>query len=285
MFMRRKWQKALKLSFVSLLAGYSIVGGSPRQAYAARSPHGGMVAILQVDDPVPKNAEKITERYFTGGSHDGDCSYYQLVLNAERSAQSMGADVLKIIARDNHSQQNPCDGIEVAFYRSDDPRKPEQSFKWNAAHPLTWDDFRGPMRREAGDITAAETSCGIAIETNLVTDRGAAKVYVFNTFDKQQSWVRDGYERPEVLKHEQTHWDICEVYTRKMQARFDAVQITGANLQQQVGRIYDEVSNEYLARQEQYEQETEHGTIPGEQQRWSSMIARELNPSSSLSKL
>jgi hypothetical protein len=283
MFMGMKWQKALKLGFVSLLAGYSIVLGN-NVALAARPNRASTIAILQVDDPAPQHAEKITEQYFTGGNRDGDCSYYQLVLNAERTAEVIGADVLKIMSRSNHSREQPCDGIEVVFYRSGDPRKPEQSFKWSVNHPLTWDDFRGGMRRDAGDNTAAETSCGIAIETNLVADRGPAKVYVFNTFDKQQSWVRGGYMRPEVLQHEQTHWDICELYTRKMQARYDAAHITGSNLHQLVGRIYDEVSNEYFARQERYEQDTEHGTIPEEQERWSVMIARELN-TSSLSKL
>lgn len=278
-----KWQKALKLSFVSLLFGCSIVLGN-NVAVAAEPNRTNSIAILQVDDPAPYDGVKITEQYFSGGSQEGDCSYYQLVLNAERSAQSMGADVLKIISRRSHSQEQPCDGIEVAFYRSGEPRKVEQSFRWDVSHPLTWDDFRGRMRSGAGDNTAAETSCGIAIETNLVTDRGVAKVYVFNTFDKQQSWVREGYDRAEVLKHEQTHWDICELYTRKMQACFDAAHITGVNLHQLVGDIYDQVTNEYLAQQQRYELETEHGTVPEAQERWSAMITRQL-AASSLSKL
>lgn len=152
----------------------------------------------------------------------------------------------------------------------------ENSFSWDANRRLSWDDFQGAVRRGAPGRFAAETSCGIAIETNRVRSYEKVRVKVSNSFDRDRSWVRSGNANPEVLRHEQCHWDICELYTRIMQARFDAADITGANLKSEVQRIYDEVSNAYLARQEQYEQDTRHGTIPGEQQRWEELIAREL---------
>ncbi len=244
----------------------------------------GPIAILQPEDGTPAGARMIAERFFTGTSTDGSCAYYELLLDAERYAASNGANVLQVTSRTEHSRTRRCDGIAVSFYELGNPRGPEQTFCWDSTHPLSWDDFRGPVRRGAGDYIAAETSCGIAIETSLVGNGEAAKVYVFNTFDKQKSWVREGFQLPEVLQHEQGHWDICELYTRHMRARFDAAHITGANLQSAVSRIYDDVSNEYTARQEQYEQETQHGTVAREQQRWSRMIADELT-ASSLSKL
>jgi hypothetical protein len=41
-------------------------------------------------------------------------------------------------------------------------------------------------------------------------------------------------------------------------------------------RIYTEVTTEYENRQQAYEDETTHGTIIPQQQRWTRMIAREL---------
>lgn len=280
------WQRALRRIFIDLACTLLILLCSVVYVFAERSGSTGNIAILQIEDPVPRGAEKITQRFFTGNGKAGGCSYYELLLAAEESAYAVGADVLKIVSRSSHSRSQRCDGVEVAFYRSGNPRSAEQSFRWNTDHRLTWDDFRGSIRRGADRNIAAETSCGIAIETSLVANNEVAKVYVFNVFDKQQSWVREGYDRDDVLQHEQGHWDICEIYTRKMQARFDAARITGANLKQQVARIYDEVSNEYLARQEQYEAETEHGIIDSEQNRWTEMLQNELNlSSSSLSKL
>ena len=191
-------------------------------------------------------------------------------------ATGAGANMLKLVSRSKHNRSQPCDGIEVAFYKSLSPRSAEQSFRWNAARPLSWEDFQGPIRAGSAARTAAETSCGIAVETSLVPSGGKARIYVFNTFDKRASWVKPGKESPGILEHEQGHWDICELYTRKMQARFDRIHITGANLNRTVNEIYNAVSREYLERQEQYEEETKHGVTEEAQQRWTRMILKEL---------
>jgi hypothetical protein len=154
------------------------------------------------------------------------------------------------------------------------------SVSWDANRPLRWEDFQGPVRRGAPDNIAAETNCGIGIETGQVRQHEKAHVAVSNRFDKSASWVRPGHAQPDVLRHEQGHWDICELYTRKMQARFDAAEITGANLKTEAQRIYDEVTHEYLARQQLYEEETQHGTLPAQQARWDASLAKELAASS-----
>jgi hypothetical protein len=254
------------LLIISFLAKPSLAG--------ANDP---ILAILKTEDAVPQSAVKVKQISFTGDDFAKGCSYYELLLRAQQTAAGLDANMMKVVSHVSHSRTHPCDEIEVAFYKDPAPRASEQTFQWSAARPLTWDDFIGPKRQGAGDRIAAETSCGIAIETNLVTTNGKAKVYVFNTFEKGTSWVLPGSTNPEVLQHEQCHWDICELYTRRMQARFDNANITGATLNQQVNRIYDEVTREYTERQEEYEQDTQHGTIPDRQDYWTRMIAQELN--------
>jgi hypothetical protein len=277
--MRMKQPKSLHFMFrILLLAILFTTGAGLKAVYASKNASDTMLVILQPEDPSPSGT-KLSQRFFTGDDYETDCAYYELLLKAQRSAAAAGADVLQIVSRSNHSRAQRCDGIEVAFYRTSNPREAEQSFSWNPARRLTWEDFRGGIRRGVSDRIAAETSCGIAIETNLVTTANTARIYVFNTFDKRKSWVRPGHDNAEVLEHEQGHWDICELYTRKMQARFDAAHITGANLKREVSRIYDATTAEYVARQEQYEQETSHGTIPAEQRRWTMLMAEELSVS------
>ncbi len=245
-------------------------------AEGINTPADTILAILQPDDAVPKDAVKLREVSLTGNNYGQECGHYELLLQARRMAVEAGANVLKIKVRTQHSRTQRCDGLELAFYLSPDPRSAEQSFVWNAARPLSWDDFAGPVRAGSADHTAAETNCGIAVETNLASSGGKARVYVFNTFDKRTSWVRPGKDLPDILAHEQVHWDICELYTRRMQARFDKTHITGATLKRKVNEIYQEVSREYEEYQEQYEQETQHGTIAEAQQRWARMIAKAL---------
>ncbi len=234
------------------------------------------LAILQPEDAAPQNAQKLSQRVFGGSNQNGACTYFELQQVAESAAAAAGANVLHIISKTQHSRSQPCDAVEVAFYRGSNPRQAEQSFRWNRGRKLTWDDFRGKVRNGAGDHIAAETSCGIAIETSLTGSGSLAKVYVYNTFDKQQSWVRRDFDRDDVLRHEQGHWDICELYTREMQRRFDNARIRGDHLKEDVEKIYDGVSRAYEARQELYEQQTMHGTVLSEQQRWTQMLATEL---------
>src|SRR5690606_23078403 len=127
-----------------------------------------LLAVLQTEDAVPRDAVKLKELLLNGESYPADCAYYELLLQAEALAVSEGANMLKIKKRIRHSRAQRCDGLEIELYRSADPRTAEQSFRWNAARPLTWADFLGPVRSGSGDRTAAETNCGIAIETSLV---------------------------------------------------------------------------------------------------------------------
>ena len=234
------------------------------------------LALLGPEDAVPRGALKVGEADLTGNDLNKNCAYYELLLQAKKQATAAGANALKIVRRTAHSRTRHCDEIAVAFYRVAEPRDVERSFEWNAARPLRWADFLGPARAAAGPAVVAETSCGIAIETNLALSADRVKVFVYNTFDRYESWVKPGKASADVLEHEQGHWNICAIYTNRMQARFDRAHITGATLQSEVPAIYNDVSREYLERQAQYEQETAHGTIADAQRRWTQTIDAEL---------
>jgi len=153
----------------------------------------------------------------------------------------------------------------------------EKEFPWNEQRRLTWDDFKGPTPANADNSTAAVTFCGIGFEANTTTNESKAKVTVYNTFYTNQSWVRTDGKSPEILAHEQGHFDICEIYTRKLREEMTNASVTVNNLKSVLQSIYDEVNKEYENRQLAYENETKHGTITVQQQRWSKIIAQELN--------
>lgn len=152
----------------------------------------------------------------------------------------------------------------------------ERSFQWTRDRKLTWNDFRGPVRMAAGDRTVAETACGIGFETNEVRAGIKPKFFVYNTFETTTSWVKAEDATPEVLQHEQSHFDICELYTRKLRERFSKASVNVHNMQTVIRNIYEATEREYAARQQRYEDETRHGIIGREQQRWTDMINREL---------
>ena len=79
-----------------------------------------------------------------------------------------------------------------------------------------------------------------------------------------------------ILDHEQGHFDLCEIYTRKLKYRVSNFDLGTPGVKQVLMDIYSEVSREYETRQQAYEVETNHGTNIAQQKRWQEMIANEL---------
>lgn len=148
-------------------------------------------------------------------------------------------------------------------------------FSWNDHRKLSWSDFKGAVSAQS-DESAAATCCSIAFKVNSDTT-GEPKVSVYNTFYINRSWVKEDARIGSILNHEQGHFDLCELYTRKLRERAEAVDMHSPGLKQELLNVYATVSSEYETRQQAYEQETAHGTNIAEQHRWEEMIAQELN--------
>jgi hypothetical protein len=148
-------------------------------------------------------------------------------------------------------------------------------FQWKDHGKLAWEDFRGPVNATSSE-SAAATDCGIGFKTVTPPGGGTPEIVVYNTFFVNKSWVRSDAKIPEILEHEQGHFDLCEIYTRKLRERMNKYDLTSATMKKDLLRIYDEVSYEYEKRQDAYENETSHGTNLPRQEHWTKEIAHEL---------
>jgi hypothetical protein len=149
-------------------------------------------------------------------------------------------------------------------------------FQWKEHSRLTWADFRGPaMNHGEEDETAAVTHCGMGFKTSPGAD-GKPVITVFNKFYTNKSWVRSDAKIPSILEHEQGHFDLCEIYTRKLRESLEGFDLDKPNAKQQMYDIYYRINSEYEARQQQYEDETTHGVNEPIQKRWTANINNEL---------
>jgi len=148
-------------------------------------------------------------------------------------------------------------------------------FQWNEHARLTWDDFKGEVKAPH-DESAAATNCGIGFKTSMPTAGGKPEIIVYNVFYTNKSWVRPDARIQSILDHEQGHFDLCEIYTRKLKERTNNFDLTAPGAKQKLMHIYAEVSSEYETRQQAYELETIHGTNLAEQRKWQGIIATEL---------
>jgi hypothetical protein len=141
---------------------------------------------------------------------------------------------------------------------------------WNAARKLTWDDFKG--NPDAHSSNAALTSSNINIEFGY-NDKGF-QYHIKCSFDKNRSWVR--IRNNEVLAHEQGHFDIAEVYARKLNKVMKAYHFNAKTAPTDLNQLYTDVMKEHRQAQARYDQETDYSRNRPHQEEWLKKIAGEL---------
>lgn len=158
----------------------------------------------------------------------------------------------------------------IAFisFRSDD-----DVIIWSADRPLTWHDFKGkPEPRFA----AATTSYDIL---KTVTKKGASssEIKIAAVFFKKSSWKKVQWINDDVLAHEQKHFDIVELFARKLRKAVTLSKFKShADLETKLNALYDSNDKEMDAYQDLYDEETD-GSMNGDQQRaWQKKILKEL---------
>lgn len=154
---------------------------------------------------------------------------------------------------------------------------PVSEFGWEKQRLLSWNDFKGPVKATSEE-SAAATHCGIGFKTCRRED-GKQGIVVYNTFYVNKSWVRPDAKIAEILFHEQGHFDLCEIYTRKLRVAMSTVDLTAPNLKQVLEQVYFDVKEQYENRQFAYETETTHGTNFAHQRRWHDIMSNELRQS------
>jgi predicted secreted Zn-dependent protease len=98
---------------------------------------------------------------------------------------------------------------------------------------------------------------------------------VVTKFYKNTSWVISDKKSDYILNHEQLHFDLAEVYSRKYRKALQAAKLELGNMQQ-AETIFNRVYSDFVKRQERYDNETEHGINTVKQGEWNAIIEIEL---------
>ena len=153
---------------------------------------------------------------------------------------------------------------------------PDTILYWSKQQKLTWNDYMGNSPKtylttygtEAIAVTAAEIKYEIKKKDDLITYK------VYSIFIKTLSWKKDSSEA--ALIHEQLHFDIAEVFSRKIRKEFNLLDIQNINDVQSYIVVAKKLLNERNKMDDQYDQETLHGAIDFMQKKWSMKILCEL---------
>jgi hypothetical protein len=148
----------------------------------------------------------------------------------------------------------------------------DDSIPWNASRRLTWSDFKSTPDNNSGN--AALTSSKIAFKYSYDSDKGFT--YTIGCyFEKNNSWgkVKTDY----ILSHEQGHFDIAEIFARKLNKQLKVYTFNAATAQKEVPAMYQKIMDDLSALQNQYDSETDFSRNKKAQAEWSARIDRELN--------
>src|SRR5438552_4474997 len=83
---------------------------------------------------------------------------------------------------------------------------------WNKNRQLTWNDYKGkPQKRFAAASTVYSMGRKVLKEKDGTVAARIQAYFYCNDSWKKSDWIND-----EVLKHEQKHFDIVELFSRKI---------------------------------------------------------------------
>lgn len=148
-----------------------------------------------------------------------------------------------------------------------------QTIMWKQERPLTWSDFKGkPERRFA----VASTVYNIEMLTYEESQKHCT-INTYAVFYCKDSWKRTKWISDLVLKHEQKHFDIAELFARKMRAAVSLLTVKNyAELKLKTDEIYYKLEKEMDLMQDQYDNETEGSMNSDKQSQWEIFINSEL---------
>ena len=151
----------------------------------------------------------------------------------------------------------------------------EEMIPWSSERRLEWADFKGKPFKTAW--AAAITASGITYEFSSMVENDDVNldITISTFFYPKESWVQPESSNDVILSHEQLHFDISELFARKMRKRVAEARFT-KNVKAEIKKIYRDILKELSAFQKKYDYETNFSRNLEKQLEWNARIANAL---------
>lgn len=148
---------------------------------------------------------------------------------------------------------------------------------WSQSHRLTFEDFKGKPTQS--DTTLHELTPKMlthklgaiikSIDVHLLTERNKTTFTIQAGMKQDLSWIKDYGDTIE-LKHEQGHFDICEIYARILRR-----DIKNAKSLSEAKELYEKTSEDEEAEQDNYDKDNTY-QVGGITIEWEEKISNRL---------
>ena len=141
--------------------------------------------------------------------------------------------------------------------------------------------FKGKINQrhleEMGHNTGAVTVSSLSYKT-LKFDGRTAVIKITAEFHPTESWTR--YPKltnsKVALEHEKRHFDICEIYARKLRQLVSEADFSRHTFNDELNRLFKKMAAEQREIQALYDAETDHSIDEESQVEWNAKIERQL---------
>ncbi|MAN27236.1 MULTISPECIES: DUF922 domain-containing protein [Mesonia] len=151
--------------------------------------------------------------------------------------------------------------------------KAQERVAWSS-NKLTWEDFKGKPLRSSPFKANANSGFSYKWSVKTVNDQPEFVYEVKSYFYPEESWVKDKKASQQLLAHEQLHFDISELYARKMRKALAGFQVSTSitQIKSSLNKLHRSIERERVKTQELYDKETNHGMIPTAQEKWQKFV-------------
>lgn len=154
--------------------------------------------------------------------------------------------------------------VSILFGPTDEP------INWRDRRTLQWQDFKAVPVSTAPN--AALTSTSILI--NFRYNEESLQFHLNCVFYPYKSWTK--VTTPHILAHEQGHFDISQLFTRKLYKELKEYDFKPRSVEADIQAIYQRITAEQAAYQNLYDKESNFSRDAEGQKAWLVRIEKEL---------
>jgi hypothetical protein len=148
----------------------------------------------------------------------------------------------------------------------------QDTIYWQPTYKLKWEDFQGIPDSSSKDGAISRP----AIKYHLSANEDSFNVKVICFFIRSKSWSKFK-ESDTLLMHEQGHFDIAELFSRKLRKAFAEYKFNAQTVGKDIDKLFILNKQERTAMDALYDKETNHSQNKQQQILWNKKIKTELN--------
>lgn len=141
-------------------------------------------------------------------------------------------------------------------------QKEDSFINWSEHKKLSWDDFNATPQIN-GDV-AALTATHLGFSYQVIN--GKISYSIECRFEKNRSWGMVKTSR--ILDHEQGHFDIAEIFSRKLFKTVSEYRFNRKTFQTDLDSLYKKIVADKELFQQFYDKETDHSRHKQKQEEW-----------------